>query len=217
MKNEFRVDLHTHSTTSFDGGISADQYTQALRENPNLVIAVTDHNEISFALELQKKLGDRIIVGEEILTQEGEVIGLYLTQAIEPGLTALETIQKIKEQDGLVYIPHPFENTRKGLDLETLRAHAILIDIVEVFNARSKEVWLSDKIQQAATDLNLAGTASSDAHGARGLGASYALVASRPSKHNLVELLKHGSLIMQRAPFLSFLDPLRNKIKKIFS
>ncbi len=168
-------------------------------------------------MELQKKHGDRIIVGEEILTADGEIIGLYLTQNIAPGLSALETIQKIKEQDGLVYIPHPFEKTRKGLQPEVLTAHASLIDIVEGFNARSKEGWLRDKIQQSASELGLLIASSSDAHGYQGLGTAYAVVDSRPAKNTLVELLKQGSMVKKTAPLLSFLDPFRNKIKRMFS
>lgn len=217
MTNEFKIDLHTHSSISFDGGISAAQYAKLLNENPNLYIAITDHNDVSLAIELQNKHGDRIIVGEEILTLDGEIIGLYLTDKISAGLTAQETIQKIQDHGGLVYIPHPLEKTRKGLSIETLLEISDAIDIIETFNARSKEGWLRAQIQKFADEHGLVSASSSDAHGVNGTGTAYSVLSSTPTKENLVELLKQGTLVTKTPPILSFLDPLRNKIKRIFS
>ena len=80
-----KVDLHTHSSASPDGGIMAEQYMQIIKSAQLNCVAITDHNRVDLALELRKTLGERIIVGEEINTTEGELIGLFLTQNVEPG------------------------------------------------------------------------------------------------------------------------------------
>src|SRR5215467_13245977 len=102
----YTIDLHTHSIISQDGGITASQYEKVLQSGMLDCIAITDHNETSFARIMQKKLGDRIIVGEEIETTEGEIIGLYLHETIPGGISVDEAIASIKHQGGLVYVPH---------------------------------------------------------------------------------------------------------------
>ena len=134
----FKVDLHTHSVASKDGGITPEQYADLLKSETVDIIAITDHDRIDFALGMRDALGkNRIIVGEEISTTDGEIIGLYLEKNIEPGLSAKETIKQIKKQGGLVYIPHPFEKVRHGLELETLEEIKNDIDIIESFNGRA--------------------------------------------------------------------------------
>src|SRR5882757_1674551 len=127
----YKIDLHTHSTASQDGSLRLDDYHKILKQGGLNYIAVTDHNTIEQALELQRTLAEHIIVGEEITTLEGEVIGLYLSKLVPAGLSAKQTVQAIHEQGGLVYIPHPFETVRKGLSLEALDAIAQQVDIVE--------------------------------------------------------------------------------------
>src|SRR5579864_5975300 len=116
----YRVDLHTHSIISQDGGITAAQYEKLLQSGELDCIAITDHNETSFARIMHKKLGDRIVIGEEILTRDGEIIGLYLKETIPAGIDLDEAVASIKYQGGLVYIPHPFERVRKGLKKSAL-------------------------------------------------------------------------------------------------
>jgi predicted metal-dependent phosphoesterase TrpH len=115
-----RVDLHTHSLASPDGALRAADYTVMLASGRLNYIAVTDHNRIDFALQLQAQLGPQIIVGEEITTTDGEIIGLYLHEVVPAGLSTLEAVQRIRQQGGLVYVPHPFETVRKGITAATL-------------------------------------------------------------------------------------------------
>ena len=98
-----KIDLHTHSVGSPDGGITLEEYARLLDDKVLDMIAVTDHDSIEQALVIQNKLGPRIIIGEEITSLEGEIIGLFLNQKVEPGLTAKKTVQAIKSQGGLVY------------------------------------------------------------------------------------------------------------------
>ncbi len=184
-----KVDLHTHSIASHDGGISAINYKRCLELGKLNTIAVTDHNKIDFALELRAELGNKIIVGEEIMTTKGEIIGLYLEKLVPPGLSPQETIACIKDQGGLVYIPHPFETVRKGLHPAILDNIVKDIDIVEVCNGRA---FLQNFGGQAIvwSRLNqVLQAASSDAHGYYALGRTYTSLAEEPTKESLCRLL----------------------------
>lgn len=214
----YKIDLHTHSVASPDGGITAEQYAHALSKGLLDIIAVTDHNQIDFAVGLQKQLGDKIIVGEEIMTTMGEIVGLYLSERVVPGLSPQETIRQIKEQNGLVYIPHPFESVRRGLHPAILEELVDHLDIIEVCNGRA---WVQNRGAQAViwAKLNhVVGAASSDAHGPRGLGRTYTRVKTLPGREDLPSALLHGVPETERPSVRSLLYPkyhrLRKKIKR---
>lgn len=210
----YKVDLHTHSIASADGGLGVAHYQHALDNNLLDVIAITDHNRIDYAILMQQQLGDRIIVGEEIMTQKGEVIGLYLKQAIPPELSLEETIAQIKEQGGLVYIPHPFETVRKGLHPADLEAIQKLVDVIEVCNGRA---FTQNRSAQSVvwSKLNrVVGAASSDAHGLKGLGKTYTLLHERPTRDTLVEQLKLGTPITNRPGLRALLYPKYHRLRK---
>jgi predicted metal-dependent phosphoesterase TrpH len=210
----YKIDLHTHSTASPDGGITAEQYHRALRSNLLDFIAITDHNRIDFAKELQAKMGDQIIIGEEIMTTAGEIVGLYLKKRVRPGLSPLETVKQIKEQGGIVYVPHPYETVRKGLHEHVMNELADHIDAVEVCNGRA---FFQNRSQQAVvwTRLNnKLAAASSDAHGFQGLGSTYTSVAYRPTRDNILELLDNGIPMTGRPTIRALLYPKLNRLRK---
>ncbi len=211
LQHSIKLDLHTHSILSYDGGISERGYTKLLKTTLD-VVAITDHNTIDFALFLQKKLGDRIIVGEEIDSNAGEVIGLFLRQPVVSGLSFEETAKQIHRQGGLVYIPHPFEHSRHSLSRSTFLANAKDIDIVELFNARSfgrKKESVSSKVL-----LNIPYASSSDAHCSLGVGSAYTMVSEKPTPKTLKNLLLSGKRVCSYAPFISYLCPFVNKLRK---
>lgn len=210
----FRVDLHTHSEASPDGGISAEQYAHALSTGLLDVIAVTDHNQIDFALRLQGELGDRIIIGEEIMSNNGEIIGLYLTERIKPGLSPLETVKQIKDQGGIVYIPHPFETVRKGISLDTLEELLDYIDILEVCNGRA---FLQNRRTKSAIFAKLhriRAAASSDAHGIHGLGKTYTATKEIPNHDTLLTLIASGTPFTSRPGARALLYPKYHRLRK---
>lgn len=210
----YKIDLHTHSTASPDGGITFEQYAQALSTGKLDVIAITDHNSIDFATHAREKLGDRIIVGEEIMTTMGEIVGLYLKEPIRPGLSPLETVKQIKDQGGLVYIPHPFESIRKGLHPGVLEELIDHLDIIEVCNGRA---FLQNRSAQTViwAKLNrIVGAASSDAHGIRGLGKTYTQVKELPKEDDLIKILAHGVPITDRPGLRSLLYPKYHKLRR---
>lgn len=213
----FKIDLHTHSIASPDGGISASEYENVITKGKLDYIAITDHNRIDFAQKMAEKLGDRIIVGEEIMTTSGEIIGLYLKEKIPAGLSTNETIKKIKEQGGLVYVPHPLENTRKGLQINVLEEIVDYIDIMEIGNGRA---LLQSKYSQVLvwTNLNnLIGVASSDSHGKYGFGRTYTSIHDAPSRNNILSELAKGTPYLQRPTLRALLYPKYNRIMRRYS
>lgn len=209
-----RVDLHTHSIASSDGGVRAVQYRNLLSSKRVDLIAITDHNRVDFAQELHAELGDKIIVGEEIMTTEGEIIGLFLSKLVEPGQTPLETVKAIKKQGGLVYIPHPFETVRKGLQEATLDSIASYIDIVEVHNGRAFLQKRSAKALAWAQANNKVAAASSDAHGAKGVGHTYTVMATLPAQKEFLRVLSAAQLVANRAPLTTLTYPKLNRLHK---
>ena len=209
-----KVDLHTHSIASKDGGIRAEQYEEIITSGRLNSIAITDHNRIDFALSLSAKYPANIIVGEEIMTSDGEIIGLFLKENIEPGLTPLQTSIKIKEQGGLVYVPHPFETVRSGITFEGLNSIKELVDIIEAFNGRALFQNFGDKAADWAKENDIVTAASSDAHGYKGLSYGYSLLKDAPNSENLLKLLSTAKLVKGRAPLKTLLYPKINRIRK---
>jgi len=210
----FKIDLHTHSEASPDGGITSEQYAKALADGQLDFIAITDHNSVEMAQTLHKSLGNQIIVGEEIMTLEGELIGLFLNSFVMPHQSAEATAKSIKAQGGIVYVPHPFETVRKGLSKSVLDDIAELVDIVEVHNGRAV---FQNRGPQAATWARLnckEMAASSDAHGPKGFGSAYTQVSNHPSASNIVELLGTARIVTNRPPLKALLYPKMHRLRK---
>lgn len=212
----FKVDLHTHSEASKDGGITAHQYAKLLQNEVVDYIAVTDHDRVDFALGLRDALGDQIIVGEEISTVEGELIGLFLTKTVQPMMSVEETIRAIRDQHGLVYVPHPFEKVRHGLSMHTLLRVIDDVDIIEIYNSRAIfRNRHSKRAEEIAKKYRKGMAASSDAHGFKGVGSSYSILPEIPSIGNLEQLLMDSSLRRRRPPLRTLLYPKYHRTRKL--
>jgi predicted metal-dependent phosphoesterase TrpH len=159
-----RVDMHVHTRLSFDCLSRPDAVVGAALARGLDRLCITDHNEIEAALELVERFPNRVIPGEEVKTREGvDVIGLYLTEWIPRGTPARETCERIREQGGLVYMPHPFAGG-KGGGGRILEQVEDLIHVVEGFNARLHKAALNDRAQVWARVRGLRLGAGSDAH-----------------------------------------------------
>lgn len=210
---QYKIDLHTHSIISHDGGITEKDYEKILQSGILDCIAITDHNDIRFARKMQKKFGDKIIIGEEISTTDGDMIGLFLEETVPPGQNAKATAAAIHAQKGLVYIPHPFETLRKGLKYLVLDKLIKSIDIVETFNGRAKWRGKAEEAKIFAQKYQFAEAASSDAHCYQGMGSAFSVVSKIPAGNSLKNLLKTAKLQEQYAPVWTMLCPLINKMK----
>lgn len=208
-----KIDLHTHSSGSPDGSITSEQYQHALEAGLLDYIAITDHDTITTAVQIQKELGQKIIVGQEITTNEGELIGLFLTTPIKPNLSAIQTVEAIHRQGGLVYVPHPFETVRKGITKATLDSIADHVDIIEAHNGRAVFQNKGPKAATWARLNNKVMAASSDAHGKKGLGATFTQITTAPTAANLLEQLATGRLTAKHPPLSSLLYPKLNRLR----
>ncbi|MBI2165860.1 MAG: PHP domain-containing protein [Chloroflexi bacterium] len=169
-----RVDLHIHTSFSPDSLIGLQGLVRRCLETGLTCIAVTDHNTIQGALALSRTAPFKVIVGEEIKTSGGELVGLFLKEEVPRGLTPLETIRRVKEQGGLVSIPHPFDVLRRSvIRRDALEEVLPLIDIIEVFNARNIFRASNSRAMQLAEVRGLVKAAVSDAHSTRELGRTY--------------------------------------------
>jgi glycosyltransferase involved in cell wall biosynthesis len=168
------VDLHMHTDHSNDCATPVDVLLATARDVGLGAIAVTDHNEVSGALDARAKAeeyGVKVIVGEEVKTgSQGEVIGLFLEEKIPRGLTLEETIAAIHGQGGLVYVPHPFDRLHSVPDYEHLLAVVEDVDALEVFNPRIAIPAYNEEAVRFAAKYRIVGGAGSDSHVAQGLG-----------------------------------------------
>jgi predicted metal-dependent phosphoesterase TrpH len=196
------VDLHCHTRFSFDSLASPRSIVRAAAARGLTHLVITDHDRIDGALEAREQApeGLVVIVGEEIRTADGDLIAAFIERAIEPGMPAAETIAAVREQGGLVGIPHPFDRFRGSLLRDARMASlAPLVDWVEAYNAR----LLGGGNQLAAefaTANGLPGIAVSDAHSVLEVGVAYTAVTGEPSSAaGLLAALSGVELVPGRA------------------
>ncbi|HXG35966.1 MAG TPA: PHP domain-containing protein [Dehalococcoidia bacterium] len=194
-----KADLHSHTYYSPDALTSPGQFVAScLKRNINCV-AVTEHNSIAGALAMQRLAPFKIIVGEEIRTQAGEVIGLFLKEEIARGLPLRETVERIKAQGGLVSVPHPFDRFRFGLNEEGLLEVLPYIDLMEAFNARNTFPGDNAKARVFAREHGIPAIAVSDAHSAGELGRSYIEMPDFNDSEEFLRAVRQARLIKRHA------------------
>ncbi len=168
-----RIDMHLHTARSFDCLNDPAKVVAAARAAGLDRICVTDHSEIETAIALKKQFPGFVIVGEEVKTGEGvDIIGLYIHELIPKGTPARDTCMRIREQGGLVYVPHPFASGKGGNGF-ILPVIEDLVDAVEGFNARLHDPKLNERAVAWAKERGLPLGAGSDAHTYAELGRGY--------------------------------------------
>ena len=195
-----KADLHTHTHYSRDSFTSPQQYVDRCLKLGINCVAVTDHNSIEGALAVERIAPFKVIIAEEVKTRDGELTGLFLKEAIPPGLTPEETIERVKAQGGLVSLPHPFDRMRR----EPLRAQArarILshLDVIEVFNSRTTFRSDNERARRLAEELGLPMGAGSDAHSPWELGTAYVEMRDFEGQEGFLEALRQGRIVGRRA------------------
>ena len=167
-------DFHMHTSASGDCDTPAKALVRRCREVGLNCIAVTDHNSIRGALDTRELADFTVIVGEEVKSSQGDIIGLFLEDEIPRGLSPMETVRRIKGQGGLVMVPHPKDSIRKGpLSPAALREILPYVDLIEVLNARTILPRDVERCRRLAAETSATPTAVSDAHTPGELGSAY--------------------------------------------
>jgi len=206
------ADLHMHTSWSHDCSIDAAELVDHAEAEGLGAIAVTDHNVFGGALEALDYARDRdlvVIPGEEVKTDDqGEVIGLFLEREIPRGMTFGETVTAIREQGGLVYIPHPFDRLHAIPDPRTLHRNLAEIDVLEVYNARLLFEAYNDEALRFARKYNLTMGAGSDAHVLQGVGTGALRMRAFHDPEEFLLSLRTAE-ILRRPKSLAYLQSLK--------
>ena len=211
VKAELYADFHLHTNHSADCVTTVDELLVRAREVGLDVVAVTDHNTVAGGLEaasVSDRYGVRVIVGEEIKTRDGEVIGLFLRETIPAGLSFDETIACIRQQGGIVYVPHPFDRLHNVPTYDLLRAHVHDLDVMEVFNSRVAFPGFNERAERFARRYRIPAAAGSDAHVLPGLGTALTGIGEFTGAGDFVEALTE-SHIVRRPKSLIYLQSLK--------
>lgn len=196
-----RVDCHLHTMYSGDAVTTLDELAATIEAAGLDVVCITDHNAVAGAYAaIERGLGCRVIVGEEIRTGAGEVIGLFLTDRVPYGIDVHEAVARVREQGGVTYVPHPFDPTRHALKEPVLRrlCEAGDVDAVEVFNAKVGLAHLNDRARAFATEFDLPGGAGSDAHDPSAVGAAYVEMPDFDGPAAFLHALERATVIGHR-------------------
>lgn len=190
-----RADLHNHTHYSPDSILSPERFVREARRRRLDCVAVTDHNTIQGALIVREIAGNdlTVILGEEVRTAEGEVIGLFLSEAVPSGLPAAETVDRIKAQGGLAGVPHPFDYLRSALRRDVMMSLLERIDFIETLNARMVFASHNSKALKLAKDYGKAMSAGSDAHSPWEVGRAYVEIPAFSGAQDFLAKLRLGT------------------------
>ena len=198
-----RADFHVHTRVSPDSRLSPESLIRACQRKGIDIIAVTDHS-IQGALNVREIAPFPVIIGATVKTADGEIIGLFLDEDIPGGLSAKESVKRIKNQGGIVQIPHPFDRFRRTrITLPALMDILPEVDTIEAFNARTTlkgDIMRGvEFIREHRTQHNIRPVGVSDAHTAREIGNSYTDVPAFEGREDFMDALRHTSIHGRRA------------------
>lgn len=193
-----KLDLHTHSDACYDSVTPVEEILDQVEKSDQLDgVAITDHNSVDNlkkAEELAKSRDIVFIPGIEVLSEAGDVIGLGVKEEIEPGMSLEETLEAIREQNGIAVIPHPFQLTRNGVSKKELKE--VNPDAVEIFNSRLITGYRNRQAKKHAENKNLPKVCGSDAHQPELVGTAYNKinVSGNASKTEILDAIKDGEV-----------------------
>jgi predicted metal-dependent phosphoesterase TrpH len=199
-----KADLHAHTHFSRDAVTSVETFARRYERAGIDVVAVSDHNNIDGALAVRGIAPFHVIVSEEIKSTDGEIIGLFLQDTIRKGLSPEDTVRAIREQGGLVCIPHPFDRTRRS----PLKEDACLriindVDIIEVFNSRNIFQADNDRALEFAREHGKLMSGATDAHTPWEIGLAYVDMPPFESAGDFLAALGKGKVVGKRS-FVGF-------------
>jgi predicted metal-dependent phosphoesterase TrpH len=194
-----KADLHIHTQYSMDCNTPLEKIISQCLKREISCIAVADHGTIEGALKMKNLAPFPVIVAEEILTPLGEIMGMFLKEGIPSGLSLEETISRIRAQEALICIPHPFRTFRSiGLSGNLLEDLVEQIDVIEVFNSRSPLLRSSNKAQAFAEKHGIPASAGSDAHTLHEIGNAYVEMPEFDGRDGFLQALAKGNVFGHR-------------------
>jgi predicted metal-dependent phosphoesterase TrpH/glycosyltransferase involved in cell wall biosynthesis len=206
------ADLHMHTHWSHDCSIEVDELLDHAESEGLGAIAITDHNVFGGAAEAVERARGRdliVIPGEEVKTDDqGEVIGLFLREEIPRGMSFSETVAAIREQEGVVYLPHPFDRMHAIPFPATLHRHLHELDVLEVYNARLLFEGYNDEALRFARKYGLPAGAGSDAHVLQGVGTGALRMRSFEGPEEFLLSLRTAE-VLRRPKSLAYLQSLK--------
>jgi predicted metal-dependent phosphoesterase TrpH len=205
MVSRGRADLHMHTTAS-DGWPEPHQLVDQARRIGLDVIAVTDHDTIEGALRAadyaSRRTGVHVIVGEEVSSRNGHIVGLFLEKRIRPGMSAAATVHAIHEQGGLAVAVHPFWRTQRRTPSGRVHgvgwlAAELDFDAIEVENATPGFYVFNQLARRLNMGLGAADVGGSDAHIVDAIGRAYTEFAGKTPKA-LRTAIENGATVAGR-------------------
>ncbi len=200
------VELHCHTCYSPDSLVKLPDLIAHARAIGLQRLAITDHSEIEGALRAYEMAPDLIIVGEEAMTQEGELLCYFIEELIPPDLPLEEAIARVHDQGGICGPSHPLDPRRKGIGYENLIRFASQFDFIESFNARIREPHYNDEADALAREFHLPRICCSDAHSLAELGISRTRIRAYNSPQDFVAALREAELVPHYSSLLANLS-----------
>ena len=203
---KLRADFHSHSNYSRDSVIGPQAFVDNCVRKGVTCIAVTDHDEIEGAFVIEKLARERadgklkVVIGEEVKTAEGEIIGLFLKELVQRGLSPEDTIDAIHAQGGLAVIPHPYDIFRRSvLTDEAIERVKTRVDAIEGFNCRNILARHDEKARDTAAGVDKPITLGTDSHSPWEMGAATLEIDDFETPQELLRSLRGGRIVGHRS------------------
>lgn len=211
-----RLDLHLHTRASWDCLSDPEAILERARERGIHRLAMTDHNLLELSLAMHQKHPETVIPGEEVRTREGiDLIGLYISNEIPRGTPAEEACERIRDDGGIIYLPHPYA-PGKGQSGRHAEALASRVDVVEVFNARLHPGRLNEPALELARTHGKLHGAGSDAHTVGEVGGGWVEVPIHENRPEaLLHALSQGRVGGKTTPYWVHLASTWAKVRKV--
>ena len=199
---KIKVDLHVHTSHSLCAHLSPRQIEKSALRLGIGAVAITDHNTIAGAREMQATVKSlKIICAEEIRTRQGEIIGYFLQEEIPAGLSPQETVARIRGQGGLVAVPHPFDLLRSSrLHKQAIEALLGSIDMIEIFNARNMFIEENPDLLNRVLAAGALPIAASDAHLSVELGRACMEMEDFSTPQEFLAHLRSSRIVARKSP-----------------
>ncbi len=203
-RDRMLFDMHVHSHYSSDSVTPVRSIVRNWQRSGILPL-VCDHNTIMGSVKVCNEIWSKeqsipIIFAEEILTSDGEIIGMFLEREIPPFLSADETLDCIHDQGALAIVPHPFCSFRSSvIRPDVLDRIVHRVDIIEGFNGRAVDLRDNDRARHYAARYKLPVSAGSDAHNPEELGKTYVSVKPFSTPKELLLEMQHAAVHYRRA------------------